>query len=286
MRYETNHHDDRKGRVYIRQSWLNDLVTCPERARFKLVRPELSGPTDATIMGTAVHHAIEMHLNSSCDTGDMGDVAMTKFQELKTKPYKQTNLDPDKHETHIRSMCTAFIQDILPQVELGGETEYGFKVPTGIVVDGWGVWLEGTMDYVQPDGTVWDWKTASRAYNAREKQSTAIQATVYATALHKMALTEYPATFKYGVMIRGENPKGQVLSVSRNGAHENWLMNNIRSAVQMATRMGVVESNWTMNDTHFLCSERWCSYWSLCKGAYLSPSDMTVTPVDIPSTRE
>ena len=30
--------------VYVRQSWLNDLIICPERARLKLVRPDLSGP--------------------------------------------------------------------------------------------------------------------------------------------------------------------------------------------------------------------------------------------------
>lgn len=285
MRFVPNNGElasDLKGVVYVRQSWLNDLIICPERARFKLVKPEMSGPTDATIMGTAVHHGIESYLGGACDTASMGDVAYAKFQELQQEPYKETNLNPEKYEVHIRTMVDSWVDGILPVVQLGGEAEFRFKTPLGVSASGWSVWLEGTMDYVQPDGTVWDWKTASRTYYAREKQSTSLQASVYAEALRHLGKADYPVTFKFGVMVRGEKPKSQIVEVHRNLSHRNWLSNIVGSAVNMAVLMGT-DTHWTTNDTSALCSEKWCSYWSICKGAYLSPADLEV-PVAISST--
>lgn len=274
----TNPESELRGNVYVRQSWLNDLVLCPERARFKLVKPEMSGPTDATIMGTAVHYGIETYLlakDDSLDGSVVTEAALQKFKELQHEPYRETNLNPEKYEDHIVSMSTAWFDEIRPHVELGGDVEFRFSTPLGISVDGWSIWIEGTMDYVEPSGVVWDWKTASRAYNAREKQSTSIQASVYTEALRHLGRTAYPATFKYGVMIRGDKPKAQILEVSRTSGHRNWLANTARSAVAMACAM-TTDNSWPTNDTSVLCSERWCPYWSICKGAYLSPTDLSV----------
>lgn len=289
MKFQSNEFGDMgdpriKGRILIRQSWLGDLMTCPERARFKLTHPHMSGPSDATIMGTAVHYGIEQVLNNWCDTASIGDVSMAHFERLRQEPYKETNLNPDKYETHIRSMCDAFVDGILPYVELGGETEYKFAVPTGLMVDDWTVWIEGTMDYITPNGVMWDWKTASRAYNAREKQSTSLQATVYAMAMNQLGLAEYPAEFNFGVMIRQDKPKSQIVRVTRNASHANWAKRHMKVAVEMALRQGIKDTNWVMNESSNLCSERWCSYWSICKGGYLSPSDIEAVPVHFPTT--
>ena len=146
--------------VYVRQSWLNDLIICPERARLKLVRPDLSGPSDATIMGTALHYGIEQVL-AGASVASLGTIALEHWEELKAQPYKVTNLDPDKSVGQILGMAQAFADGILPEVQLGGDVEYKFKYPMGVTVDDWEVWCEGTMDYLQPDGTIWDWKTAS-----------------------------------------------------------------------------------------------------------------------------
>jgi hypothetical protein len=168
--------------VYVRQSWLNDLIICPERARLKLVKPELSGPSDATIMGTALHYGIEQVL-AGASPAVLGTIALEHWEELKAQPYKVTNLDPDKSVGQILGMAEAFVDGILPTVQLGGDVEYKFKYPMGITVDDWEVWCEGTMDYLQPNGAIWDWKTSSRTYYAKEKQSQSIQATVYCSAM-------------------------------------------------------------------------------------------------------
>lgn len=268
------------GRVYVRQSWLNDLMLCPERARLGVVRPNMRTATDATIMGTAVHASIETVLNGGSIT-DIADNALAEFAKLQQDPYKVTNLKPEKYEAHIVSMTTAWVEDILPVVQLGGDVEYPFKFPIGVTVGDWDVWCEGTMDYVQPDGTVWDWKTSSRKYDTWDKQSTSIQATVYTGAIAHIRNLEPPFTFRYGVMVRGDKPVAQIVDIHRTTAHMHWLRALVAPAVHLALAVGE-HSNWIMNDTSVLCSEKWCSFWSICKGGHLSPADIYPPKVDKP----
>jgi len=261
--------------VYVRQSWLNDLIICPERARFKLDKPEMSGSTDATIMGTSVHYGIETILGGESIANGIG-AAKDMMEQLKQKPFTVTNLDPELYDVHIDSMMQAFAEGILPEVQLGGDIEYQFRFPLGITIGEWDVWCEGTMDYVQPNGVIWDWKTSSRVYYAKEKQAQSIQATVYTAALRHEGKVNDSADFRYGVMVRQEKPKSQVVYMHRNERHTQWLIHNVKPAIQMALSMGVREGNWVMNDTSALCSAKWCSYWSLCKGALLNESDLAL----------
>jgi hypothetical protein len=277
-----------KGRVYVRQSWLNDLIICPERARFKLAKPEMSGPSDATIMGTAVHYGIEQILGGE-NPENIGVFALEHWEELKQKPFKTTNLNPDESVMQIESMTQAFVEGILPTVKVGGDVEYRFSFPMGFVVNDWDVWCEGTMDYVDPDGVIWDWKTASRSYYAKDKQAHSIQATVYSAALVSELKIGYPADFRYGVMVRQEKPKAQIVYMTRTAEHYAWLTHMVKPAILTALRIGVTESNWMVNDTSALCSSKWCDYWSLCKGAFVSEGALSLPlqgePIKI-STKE
>lgn len=270
--------DHENERVYVRQSWLNDMVLCPNRARFAIAKP-IRSDTDATIMGTAVHHGIESVLNG-VPVEELPDLALTKFNELRQEPYKVTTIDPEMYETFIVSMCKAFADGILPLVESGGTTEMKFEYPLDMNIMGFDVYCEGTMDYVSPTGTIWDWKTSSRKYSAWDKQSQSIQATMYAGAVVHAGLTEFPVDFKYGVMLRTEKTTAQVVTLHRNYSHLNFIKNTlVLPSVRMAVLLGTDES-WPMNDTTVLCSERWCDRWSICKGAYLTNGDIYPPKVD------
>ena len=79
--------------VYVRQSWLNDMVICPERARLGIVRPDFRTGSDATIIGTAIHAGIESVLDGkSSDYGQMLNVVGDNFDILKQTNYKKTNI--------------------------------------------------------------------------------------------------------------------------------------------------------------------------------------------------
>ena len=255
--------------VYVRQSWLNDMAICPERARLGIVRPEFRTGSDATIIGTAIHAGIESVLDGrSSEFGDMLQVVANEYETLETTNYKKTNIDEAKIPEYLEAMSLAFYNDILPQVELGGKVEHYFKVPLGITVQDYAVWLEGTMDYIAPSGLIWDWKTSSRAYYIKDKQKSAIQPTVYGYAAQYEGLASGPVTnFNYGVMVRNSPSKSQVASITRTQGHYDWLKYFVRGAVGSCLKVGT-DSEWFMNDSSTLCSSSWCSYWSICKGAF------------------
>ena len=253
--------------IYVRQSWLGDMAICPERARLGQVKPEFRTGSDATIIGTAVHAGIEQVLKGeTSEFVDMLEFVNNEYETLQNTNYTITNIEQDKIPSYLEAMSLAFYNDILPHVKLGGTPEMFFRVPLGIKVEGYDIHLEGTMDYVDPDGDIWDWKTAKRIYNQKEKQKSAIQPTVYATAVRNLGLSENP-TFSYGVMVRQETPKAQILSVTRGTEHAKWLQHYVKGAVTTALKSGY-QNEWIMNDSSALCSSQWCSYWSVCKGAF------------------
>ena len=253
--------------IYVRQSWLGDMAICPERARLGQVKPEFRTGSDATIIGTAVHAGIESVLDGrSSEFGDMLEVVANEYETLEKTNYTKTNIEEDKIPNYLEAMSLSFYNEILPNVKLGGEVEFFFRAPLGISIDGYDVHLEGTMDYIDPDGNIWDWKTAKRIYNQKEKQKSAIQPTVYTTAARNLGLAENP-TFTYGVMVRQEIPKSQIMSVTRSAEHTRWLQHYVKGAVTTALKSGY-KDEWLMNDSSPLCSSQWCSYWSVCKGAF------------------
>ena len=225
-------------RIYVRQSWLGDMAICPERARLGHVRPDLRTGSDATIIGTALHAGIESVLdNRSKEFGDMLEVVANEYETLETTNYKKTNINQEEIPQYLESMSKAFYDTILPSVKLGGKTELPFKTPLGIDVNGYAVWLEGTIDYVDDDGVVWDWKTAKKSYSQFSKQKSAIQPTVYTYAVSEQLGLE--PKFNYGVMIRQLDPKAQIVPIYRGAEHWNWLKHHVRGAVNVALRTGV-----------------------------------------------
>jgi len=138
---------------------------------------------------------------------------------------------------------------------------------------------EGTVDLVVTNERVplWDWKTAGRKFQVREKQEKSIQPTMYAAAAVAHGMATYPVGFNFGVMVRGGS--AQIVTVTRNEGHVEWLRRQIRPFIRAAIEMGT-DNTWPVNDTHYLCSDTWCPNWSHCKGAALA------SPVNPPTKKE
>jgi hypothetical protein len=141
---------------------------------------------------------------------------------------------------------------------------------------------KGTID-LATDGTQWDWKTASRKYNVREYQQQSLQASMYAAACVALGYAEYPVRFNFGVMVRGG--AGQVVPTVRTSSHEDQLRSFIRPFAKLAITN--LNEQWVMNNTHYLCSETWCPFWSICPGggASVSPAEQSIA-VQFPNNKE
>lgn len=273
--------DPTNSRVYVRQSWLGDYLMCPQRAKYALSMPTLRRGSDATAIGTGLHAVIEQTLRGDVhDLDHMLTNARAFVNKELDKDIKRTDIssDPDRMMRCVDSMATAWWEDIRPYVPENGYTEYGFQVPLNVnAKNGLEIWLEGTMDYVAPDGSIWDWKTASRAYYVREKQTQSHQATCYVTAARHLNLVSNtdPVPFRFGVMVRQEKPKAQIVTVMRDVEQTTWLQRQVKSVVDTALD-GWGNADWMMSDQHNLCSSKWCDYWHLCKGAHWDDDAMSL----------
>lgn len=267
--------------IGVRQSWVNDALMCLERGRLSFVKPEFRRGSDATVLGTAMHSAIEQVLLGKCDAADIGDAAIFGLQQAMNSDEKwsYTSISPDEMRPLAISMSQAWARDVMPHVEFGGSVEHRFYVPIGTVdVNGQtvNVQLEGTMDYVSPNGELWDWKSAKRKYNQRDLQKSNIQSQVYALAAVKGGLvSDWPVRFTFGVMIRKPKSEGSTTSVIRTARHGRWIETQIKNLVSAALRMGS-EHPWPQVDQGFLCNSTWCPWWSVCKGAAVTDDDMYV----------
>lgn len=270
MNFETD--DFGNSVIVVRQSWLNDALICNERARLGIIKPDWRMETDVTALGTAVHAAIEDVLDNRCSPESISDSAEQHVKAIDVE-FKWTSLKTmSEMHAHGREMSRAWAKDIYPHVKLGGMIEHKFRDYMGeIVVDDKRHFIvySGTMDYVAPNNTIWDWKTAGRKYQQWEKQRGSVQASVYSRAGVKTGIvSEYPVSFNFGVMTRTKVSEGQIVKCRRTEAHSSWIDQQTRNIVSAALRMGV-NNSWPTNDQSALCSEQWCAYWSICKGAHL-----------------
>jgi hypothetical protein len=271
---------DEAGDIWFRQSWLDTAFRCNERGRLALVYPEFDGmDNDAALIGTAAHAAIAAVLEGEEDPATIGARAVRECHDLTKDPatihWTKWTL-PLQLAGHARRCAEAWASDIYPGLALGGMVEVEFCVPL-FEVRGRRVGIKGTIDYAAPDGTLYDWKTSSKKYNQREKQKAAVQPTVYAVAAMHGALGElqyqYPIRFHYGVMVRGESKSTtQLVDVLRTRNHEAWLIDHLRTYVDVADGLGV-KRPWPRNEDHYLCNSTWCPWWSVCKGARLTDDE-------------
>ena len=270
--------DHENHRIIFRQSWFGDYLICPERARRYIVEPEARQGTDATILGTAMHSYAETRLD-----GEDIEVAMgAAFNALDNEfalPHRIVQMrDAEAVYTFLPAVCASWERDILPQVKGGGESERKFSIR---LFDwrGWEIWLEGTIDYLEPmiNDALWDWKTAGQEYKKWEKERWAVQPTFYAIAAVELGLRAWPVRWKYGVVTKSPvaRPKTQVVEFTRNEGHKAWLVRQLTSLLEQHGLDLALQDNcggtlgtaWLMNDQHALCSEKWCPFWSSCKGA-------------------
>jgi len=286
MRIEEN--DDGSYDVFVRQSWIGDAIMCPERGRNGIVRPEWSTSNDLTILGTGVHAGIAADLEANMASGgelsmdDMVAVAEEAIEwEIANTKMRWVKLTRDDMSAFVPKLLDQYVRGLRPKVQgtvVAVEWGFNFLLDTFALPDGRIVRIigKGTADLVTNGPVpVWDWKTSSQKYKQWEKQKTAHQPTMYAAAAVAAGFAEWPVRFNFGVMVRGGD--SQTIPIYRDISHLHWLRSMVRPFVTTALAVGT-EQHWPKNDTHFLCSDTWCPWFSVCKGSALAPHDLKPAP--------
>lgn len=252
----------------VSQSWLQDFMRCPERARQELLDPKF-GYNDATGLGTALHLFMEKRLQGQPFIAAHALAEMWLADQAKEETFAWVKVKTiDTLFRHLNACIDAMERHVIPQLPDGGLVET--KVSARLARAGeWSVVLEGTPDYIDPFGRVWDWKTASSEYNGHEAANWMIQPTSYtylATKMSKRPITE----FTYAIAVK---PHGQMqfIDVVRTERDWRWLSRIAVGALMMTRNMLALP--WPVNHTHYLCSPHWCQHWNNCRGKFLHESE-------------
>jgi hypothetical protein len=269
---------DGKWHHTYRQSWIKNLMMCPELARLKMNPDFREAPSDSTAMGTSLHTAIQCVLDAKIQDGvalpehDMLDIFEMELTDLWTPDLRERKRSFKGSLMFGRAAARAFYAEVLPTLKpVATEVDFG---PLLLHSDSdRSIYLKGQMDYLDEDGLK-DWKTASAPYERWEKDRWDVQATTYTWAAAQRGLVEYmgqPLPFEFVIhLARG---KVQRLSIERDYRHWEWMT---RQLVSVSRLIEAELTEWPLNDHGWWCSEKWCPVWAGCKGAH----------IDLPTRRD
>jgi hypothetical protein len=270
---------------------------CLEQMRLKLITSDPPSETDAATVGTCLHTLIDHELTVQVFDTEADAVAFAAAQyvfQLEKYAEAGSPYSMGTFETHDRALKSlawlakswyhsperaelCYVEGIefvsegsfhLPFMEVDVK-KHGKKAETIPV------FLAGTMDLVH-GGRVYDWKTAGSEYKQWEYQRWGRQPDVYTWAAAQLGLIQPDRDgmyyFDFKVFLRRQEIRlPDTITVKRNANHWAWLEVMVSRLVNLYYNMGT-EIGWPLDDQHVLCSDKWCPFWSQCKGALIDPT--------------
>ena len=260
--------DDGRLELTMRQSSFGTFGICQERARRENLEGAVQVDTDAAVVGTCVHAAIELDLSDRAAGGDgysydtLYDVFVEEWRDWSSRPSFRHVKYTDDSAIRWGALCLHhWYEGIREQLD-PLEVEWGFNFQV-YEDDASVIRYSGTCDLIDRNFGLVDWKTSGRGpYQEWEKQRWAAQPTIYTQAYHYYQLgTGQPTSevydFTYGVMYA----KGiQVFRVQRGPEEWAWQLEKAKDVLRL---IQTDQPSWPRNDEHSLCSPLWCGEWAL-----------------------
>ena len=260
-------------RIILRQSWLGSLAMCPERARQDMLGISKSTESTSTMVGSAVHHGIEMCLQSFIDTGEHTSRDQTIADSLSYwndngHEIVRWNHKNEEECLEIIELNSAVWWDEVRSDLFPRSVEHKFEIP--LVVDHKPeIWLHGTIDLLQHHpAPIVDWKNPGRKpHDDWEKKRWSVQAAAYTFAVASMidgGINE-PMQFEFVHLVKGKVYKNLVECGPADWAS---LVALARSAGTLITADLPV---WPLQMSGWHCAPKWCPAWNSCRGRFAGP---------------
>lgn len=246
---------------YLSYSSINTYLTCPENWRRKYIAKEPTKSTPALIFGSAFHGTIESYI--------VAKKPLTRLwsETWASKLESEKNVDwgaetPEQH--HVEGLriledkgVIALLNSITPLVDSGGvfmERKFTLNVP-GVPIP-----IIGYIDIVTADGVPGDFKTSSSAWSD-SKAKEELQPLVYLAALNQLGMRVPKLAFRHYVVTKTKKPQVQIIEHTHTWDEIFWLFGLIQSVWK-----GIQAEVYPMNPGAWLCSAKYCSFWSTCRG--------------------
>lgn len=287
--------EDGRVELTMRQSSFGTFGICQERARRENLEGAVQVDTDAAVVGTCVHAAIELDLSDKIVGGEgysfdtLLETFNAEWDDWSARPTFRHVKYNDTSARKWGGVCLRHWYDGIREQLDPIEVEWGFNFQ--VYEDDWSVIrYSGTCDLIDRNFGLVDWKTSGRGpYQEWEKQRWAAQPTVYTQAYWDACVhgefgdgepsieTEgvFPIDFTYGVM----HANGiQVFRVQRGPEEWAWQLEKAKQVLSLIdttydSEHAIWDRTWPTNDEHALCSPLWCPEWSTCKGTFVTGDD-------------
>lgn len=248
-------------------------IKCGELLRFRYEEKVPEPSVGHLLAGRVVHKVIERALKALQSGGKLPE-----WQELddwfpveweahvrdeEEKPaflgWKWDEGDPEeKVREQSRALVPFARSEILPSIRpnlVEHKTKRQFQSDAGPFL----VW--GVIDLLEEDGRLSDWKT-TRGEVSRNAKASWLQLACYSHDVAEMTGQEVTPARKI-FLVRGERPDMEVARYEIGPGHREWFRRQAAAVWRMAqarTFTLAMEGSW-------YCSEKFCSFWSMCKGA-------------------
>lgn len=238
------------------------FLRCPRQYEYRYEQGLKIPPSGAMALGRAWHETLE--LNYRQKIASVTDLPLIDMQEYfsarldETFKSEEIALEPGEKPGKLKDqgvgVVTAHHKAIAPAVrpmlvEERFTVDLGVNFPFDLV----GVW-----DLIEQDGTVVDNK-AYRKPPRQEDLDKDLQFTAYALG-YRATLGRIEPSLRMDAVIKTANPQAMQLHTHRTNDDCRWFLGLIEE-VARAIRSG----NFYPNPTGYLCSPRFCGYFSRCK---------------------
>jgi hypothetical protein len=223
----------------------------------------------ALTFGSAFHNAIEAYLKDERENRKPLAQYWRRHWNEAIERDGLENIDwsdgnPDTHFQNGLSMLTAdTIQQTLDEIEpLRDDKRAHIEDRIELQVPGVPIPLIGYIDIITADGVPGDFKTASRKWWG-DKADKSMQPTFYLAALNQNGYElNTDMAFKYYIFTKTKNPAAQILSTKRTNFDLVWLFDMV-----LETWRAIEAEHFPPNPTGWKCSEKYCEFWNICRGA-------------------
>lgn len=244
---------------HLSYSSISTFLACGESWRFKYVDKLPTYSTPALVFGSAIHGAIEGHVQGK---GGLLDLWPGSWEKALSGQTVAWGIDtPEQHYNEgIRILSNGDIQrglaQLKPLAENGIERKVELRVP-GVPVP-----VIGYIDIITEDGIPGDFKTSSKSWSDA-RAAGELQPLFYLAALNQAGVKVPSWKFRHYTIIKTKTPKFETFEVSHSPKELFYLFRVIQS-IWTAISAGV----YIVNPSGWKCNPDYCDFWAMCRGKY------------------
>ena len=244
-------------------SSITTWLTCPRSWKFKYIENLPSPASTAQVFGSAIHDCIETYL------GGLRDKALVDLWPASWNTQLEKNVGlvwdgetPESlHNEGIRILSTPEIVTAIDrlqcQTDADGpviERKIELRVPDVPIP------VIGFIDMIDTHGIPTDFKTSSKSWST-DRAASEIQPLFYLAALLQTGVVSHRLRFRHVVFVRTKTPQIQVIESQFTFGNIFWLLEMVGKVWS-----AISENHFPCNPLAWCCSEKWCAYWTLCRG--------------------